>query len=235
MKRLGRWEDGVNVSPLIKHPCRGVDGGARLGRGRSASSGYDDVAEHGTLDCSWVQAWPGRIQPTGGEKSEGGCIFVGVVARAIALWPSPGLRGDLDQFVLWVHGFATRPFGNAYDQNLSFPPVMAYLWGLLAALEPAFRTVTTSADPGDPGDHEGCRPASPTSRSAGSSLAPPRPSRAGPSSAALAILLHPAVIDVSAWWGQYESIYVLVGLVAYVLAVARALPAGPRLRSPSRS
>jgi Gpi18-like mannosyltransferase len=35
----------------------------------------------------------------------------------------------------------------------------------------------------------------------------------------LAILLHPAVIDVSAWWGQYESIYVLFGAVAYVLAV----------------
>jgi hypothetical protein len=37
--------------------------------------------------------------------------------------------------------------------------------------------------------------------------------------AALAVLLHPAVIDVSAWWGQYESIYVLGGVVAFVLAV----------------
>jgi Gpi18-like mannosyltransferase len=35
----------------------------------------------------------------------------------------------------------------------------------------------------------------------------------------LAIFLHPAVIDVSAWWGQYESIYLLGGAVAYVLAV----------------
>jgi Gpi18-like mannosyltransferase len=34
-----------------------------------------------------------------------------------------------------------------------------------------------------------------------------------------AILLHPAVIDVSAWWGQYESIYVLFGVIAFVLAV----------------
>src|SRR5439155_1159036 len=65
----------------------------------------------------------------------------------IALWPTAGLVGDLDQFVLWVHGLATVPFGNAYDQNLSFPPVMAYIWGALAALEPAFKTVTTSADP----------------------------------------------------------------------------------------
>jgi Gpi18-like mannosyltransferase len=37
--------------------------------------------------------------------------------------------------------------------------------------------------------------------------------------AALAIALHPAVIDVSAWWGQYESLYVLAALVAYLLAV----------------
>ncbi len=37
--------------------------------------------------------------------------------------------------------------------------------------------------------------------------------------AAAAILLHPAVIDVSAWWGQYESIFVLLGLGASVAAI----------------
>jgi Gpi18-like mannosyltransferase len=38
--------------------------------------------------------------------------------------------------------------------------------------------------------------------------------------------LHPALIDVSAWWGQYESIYVLFGLIAYMLAVrGHTLPA----------
>jgi len=62
---------------------------------------------------------------------------VGLLLAAIvrvALWPTPGLTGDLDQFVLWVHGIATAPFSHAYDQNLSFPPVMAYVWGLLAAV-----------------------------------------------------------------------------------------------------
>ncbi len=34
------------------------------------------------------------------------------------------------------------------------------------------------------------------------------------------ILLHPAVIDISAWWGQYESIYILTALAAVILAVA---------------
>ena len=37
--------------------------------------------------------------------------------------------------------------------------------------------------------------------------------------AALAVALHPAVIDVSALFGQYESIYVLFGLGAFLLAV----------------
>ena len=32
--------------------------------------------------------------------------------------------------------------------------------------------------------------------------------------------LHPAVIDVSAWWGQYESIYLLSALIAVLLAVS---------------
>jgi Gpi18-like mannosyltransferase len=36
---------------------------------------------------------------------------------------------------------------------------------------------------------------------------------------AAAILLHPAVIDVSAWWGQYESIYLLSALAAAILAI----------------
>jgi Gpi18-like mannosyltransferase len=36
---------------------------------------------------------------------------------------------------------------------------------------------------------------------------------------AASILLHPAVIDVSAWWGQYESIYMLSALAAAVLAI----------------
>ena len=51
-------------------------------------------------------------------------LVVAIVVRAVLL-PTPGLSGDLDQFVLWVHGLATAPFGNAYDQNLSFPPMMA--------------------------------------------------------------------------------------------------------------
>ena len=140
------------------------------------------------------------------------------VAVRVLLWPTPGLPGDLDQFVLWVHGIATNGLANAYDQNLSFPPVMAYIWGALATLEPAFRTVTTSADPAIRAIMKA--PASLADLALGVVVvwhlrATPRWALLG----GAAILLHPAVIDVSAWWGQYESIYVLGGVVAYVLAV----------------
>jgi Gpi18-like mannosyltransferase len=33
------------------------------------------------------------------------------------------------------------------------------------------------------------------------------------------VLLHPAIFDVSAWWGQYESIYLLTALAALVFAL----------------
>jgi Gpi18-like mannosyltransferase len=36
---------------------------------------------------------------------------------------------------------------------------------------------------------------------------------------AAAVLLHPVVFDVSAWWGQYESIFVLSGLGATIAAI----------------
>jgi len=140
------------------------------------------------------------------------------VAVRVLFWPTPGLPGDLDQFVLWVHGIANGGLANAYDQNLSFPPVMAYIWGALATLEPALRTVTTSADPAIRAIMKA--PASLADLALGAVVvwhlrATPRWALLG----GAAILLHPAVIDVSAWWGQYESIYVLGGVVAYVLAV----------------
>jgi Gpi18-like mannosyltransferase len=144
-------------------------------------------------------------------------LLLALVLRLVLL-PTDGFRGDLDQFVLWVHGLATQPFGRAYDQNLSFPPVMAYIWGLLAALEPAFRTVTDAADPMIRAIMKA--PASLADLAIGLLVAwelRGRPRWA--IAAGLGILLHPAVIDVSAWWGQYESIYVLSGLVAFLLAV----------------
>jgi dolichyl-phosphate-mannose-protein mannosyltransferase len=144
-------------------------------------------------------------------------LLLAIVVR-LALLPTNGLRGDLDQFVLWVHGLATQPFGQAYDQNLSFPPVMVYVWGVLAALEPAFRTVTDAADP----MIRAVMKTPPSLADIALGILVAWELRGRPRWAVVAglgILLHPAVIDVSAWWGQYESIYALFGLIAFVLAV----------------
>ncbi len=47
-------------------------------------------------------------------------ILAGVAIRVVLL-PTQGLKGDLDQFVLWVHGISTGGLGNAYDQNRHVP------------------------------------------------------------------------------------------------------------------
>jgi hypothetical protein len=88
-----------------------------------------------------TERWSGRH-----VVALGIALVVGIVIR-IVLLPTQGLKGDMDQFVVWVHGIAVNGLGNAYDQNLSFPAVMAYVWGVLAAIEPAFKTVTDSSDP----------------------------------------------------------------------------------------
>jgi Gpi18-like mannosyltransferase len=148
-------------------------------------------------------------------------LAAGVVLAVAVRWlllPTPGLPDDLGQFVLWVHGIATSGLARAYDQNISFPPVMVYVWSVLAAIEPAFRTVTDSAEPAIRVLMKLPATLADFGLAAGVALA----LRAQPRWAIvgfLAILLHPAVIYISAWWGQYESIYVLAALVAWLLAV----------------
>ncbi len=171
-----------------------------------------------------------RARPTSGGLWFGFLVglLLAILIRAFLL-PTDGFRGDLDQFVLWVHGIATEPFGNAYDQKLSFPPVMVYIWGLLAAIEPAFRAVTDGAEPP-------IRALMKTPASIADLLIAGLVAwhlRARPMVAVVAglgIALHPAVFYVSAWWGQYESIYVLFGVAAFVLAVrGYPLPAAAAL------
>ncbi len=148
-------------------------------------------------------------------------FFAGV---AIRLWvlPSRGLVGDIDQFVLWVHGIAVDGWNRAYDQNLSFPAFMAWVWGGLAAIEPAFRSVTDSADPGIRSLMK--IPASLADLGIAAAVVwwyREQPKLA--LLAAAAVLLWPATWYVSAWWGQYESIYVLWAVLA-LLAARGGLP-----------
>jgi hypothetical protein len=150
-----------------------------------------------------------------------GVVLAGIAVRLVLL-PTSGLRGDLDQFAGWVHSIATDGLGTLYGPQaagpVTFGPVMAYVWGALAAIEPAFRTAT---DASDPGIRELMKlPASVADIGLAMLVAyalrdRPRWAVIG----AAAILLHPAVIDVSAWWGQVESIYLLSALAAAVLAI----------------
>ena len=49
--------------------------------------------------------------------------------------------------MLWVHGIAVNGLTPAYDMDITFGPVMAWIWGVLAAIQPAFQTVTDASDP----------------------------------------------------------------------------------------
>lgn len=147
-------------------------------------------------------------------------LILGAASR-VALLPSEGLRGDIDQFVGWVHHIATRGLGTLYGGAdagpVSFGPVMAFVWAVLAAVQPAFATAVDAADPA-------IRvlmkvPAS--LADLGMAVVVAGALRTRPRWAVLAaavVLLHPAVVYVSAWWGQYESIFTLAGLGAVVLA-----------------
>jgi Gpi18-like mannosyltransferase len=151
-----------------------------------------------------------------------------VVVRLVLL-PAVGYRYDMDQFVIWTHGLAIGRFGDAYRMDLSFPPVMVYVFGILAALEAGFRTATDATDtwirilmkvPGSLAD-------------LGLAVTVAFALRRRPGWAVVAglgVALHPAALWVSGMWGQYDSVYVLAALVAFVLAASdRPIPAAVAL------
>ncbi len=103
--------------------------------------------------------------------------------------------------------------------NLSFPPVMVYVFALLSGIEPAFKTVSDGSDPAIRALVK--LPASLADFGLAALIAwvlRDRPRWAV--AAAITILLTPAVFYDSAWWGQFESIYTLSGLSAVVFAVS---------------
>ncbi len=146
---------------------------------------------------------------------------MGSVIRLLLL-PTEGLRGDLDQFVGWVHHIATEGLGTLYSGtdagSVTFGPVMAYVWTVLAALQPAFVTVTDASDPAIRALMK--VPASLADVGLAALVAWALRARPGWAViAAAGIFLHPAVFYVSSWWGQYESIFALTGLAAVIAAV----------------
>jgi hypothetical protein len=140
----------------------------------------------------------------------------------IRMWvlPARGLAGDVDQFVVWVNGIAVNGWQNAYDMNLSFPAVMAWIWGALAWVEPAFRTVTDASDPAVSALMK--IPASLADVGIAAAVGWWFRDRAWAAVAAMAaVLLWPVTWYVSAWWGQVEPVYVLPAVIALLAARAR--------------
>jgi hypothetical protein len=146
-------------------------------------------------------------------------VFALGIAVRMWLWPTRGLAMDTDLFVSWVHGIAVNGWGSAYDQGLAFPAVIAQIWGALAWLEPAFRTVTNASDPAISALMK--LPAS--LADLGIAMAVGWWFRDKPWAAVAAmgaILLWPITWYLSAWWGQYESLYVLPAVLAVLAARA---------------
>ena len=157
-----------------------------------------------------------------GWSVAGPVLVMGILAGSalrVVLLPTQGLQGDLDQFAFWIGEIARNGLGPTYDMNLSFPPVMVYIFGLLGAVVPG---ATSAIDSSDPLLRAAIKiPASLADLGLALGVAwllRDRPRWAVV--AALGVLLLPAVWYTSAWWGQFESIYVLLGLLAAILAIA---------------
>jgi len=130
----------------------------------------------------------------------------------------------MDQFAQWIAHIANDGLASLYTDNpggpVTFGPVMGYVWWVLGLLQPAFATATDASDPilnawmKVPGSLADLGMAAVAVAALHST---PRWAIV----AAAAILLSPAIVDVSAWWGQYESIYVLPALAGVVAASVR--------------
>ena len=140
--------------------------------------------------------------------------FVGI--RAILL-PLPGLAGDVNDFLAWARAINANGLGNAYDQAISFPPVLPWIWWLLGSVAPDLLNST----PNDPTALALIKlPATLADLGIAAIVGWSLRDRPGWAVAAtLAVLLHPAIFYVSAWWAQFESVYVLPMLIAWALAV----------------
>lgn len=166
----------------------------------------------------------GGTAPAGLERRDwlalGGGLALAVAIRAILL-PQPGLAGDVDDFLTWVRAIGADGLGRAYDQPVSFPPVLPWLWWVLGSVTPGILNPT----PNDPVALALIKlPA--TLADLGIAAIVRYALRARPDWAvagALAVLLHPAIWYVSAWWAQFESLYVLPMLAGWLL-VTRARP-----------
>lgn len=175
----------------------------------------------------------GMGRARGWTSGEVAALAIGLVTAAVlrlVLLPTVGLRDDTDQFAGWIHRLATDlPLGQAYRMDLTFGPVMTYLFWIMSQAQPAFQTATDASDPLVRATIK--LPASVADIGLAVLVAwvlRDRPRVAIAASCAIAFV--PVTWFVSAWWGQFESIYALFGLLAAAAALSgRPLLAGVTL------
>jgi hypothetical protein len=164
------------------------------------------------------------------RRAQVAILVVGLLAAAslrVALLPTQGFRPDLDLFAGWVHQLATTvPLGHAYDLNLTFGPVMAYLFWLVGLLQPVFQTATDASDPLVRASLK--IPAIAADMLLAMAVVWALRSRPMVAlGAGLAIAFVPATWYVSAFWGQYDAVFTLFGVLAALLATrGRTVAAG---------
>lgn len=150
-------------------------------------------------------------------------LVAGLAIRALFLGGA-GLAGDLRDFSAWAGAIGSGGFGRAYDLPITFPPVMPWLWAALGALVPGFGTAAATSGTADPFVNGVIKvPAVLADLALAVAIAWSLRSRgeAGwlAAAAGLATALQPSAVFVSAIWGQFESLYVLPIVVAYLLVV----------------
>lgn len=172
---------------------------------------------------------PGPRAGESGARAEGrsptvvvlavGLGLVLAIGLRLALMPARGNVTDVDEFVRWIGAIARGDLGRAYDIGLSYPPMMIYLFDALGTLVPGFRTAADGSD-------LGLRLVLKTPAliadlaMAGGVGYLLRARTRWALAAGFGVLLMPPVWYLSAWWGQFDSIYVLLGLLAAASAIS---------------
>ena len=147
----------------------------------------------------------------------GAAAVAGLALRLFYL-PDPGFSDDLGEFARLTAAIVENGLGRAYDARMSFGPVVAYLWWIFSLVEPAFQGALDSSALGV----RLLLKTPPFVADVGLVAIMVVALRARPTWAvigAAVVLLHPVIWFVSAWWGQYESVYVFFALLAFVLAI----------------
>ena len=153
----------------------------------------------------------------------GGGLVAGFLIR-VPFLGGPGLTGDLNDFTAWAGTIGRDGLGHAYDLPLTFPPVMPWLWAGLGTIVPGFANAAAEAGTADPFVNTVIKLPS-VLADLGLAVAISWAVRSRGDGARWALLaglataLQPAAVFISAVWGQFEALYVLPIVIAFLLAV----------------